>query len=41
MKNKLKILVTGSTGFLGKHLMPILIKKFGNKNVVGVCSKDF
>ena len=38
---KKKILITGSTGFLGQHLMPIVKKKYGTKNVLGVCSRDF
>lgn len=37
----MKILVTGSTGFLGSHLMPILHEKYGKENVKGVCSKDY
>lgn len=36
-----KILVTGSTGFLGSHLMPIMREKYGAENVKGVCSKDY
>jgi GDP-L-fucose synthase len=36
-----KIVVTGSTGFLGRHLMPILQKQYSTANVVGLCSKDF
>lgn len=35
------ILVTGSTGFLGSHLMPILNAHYGKQNVRGVCSKDY
>lgn len=36
-----KILVTGSTGFLGRHLMPLLYKKYGEINVLGVSSEDY
>ena len=36
-----KILVTGSTGFLGQHLMPILKNLYGDKHVIGLSSKDF
>jgi GDP-L-fucose synthase len=37
----MKILVTGSTGFLGRHLMPILRANYGESHVVGLSSKDF
>lgn len=36
-----KLLVTGATGFLGRHLMPILVSKYGLDNVVGLSSKDY
>jgi GDP-L-fucose synthase len=36
-----KIVVTGSTGFLGRHLMPILRKEYGESDVLGLSSKDF
>lgn len=36
-----KIIVTGSTGFLGRHLMPILRATYGESHVVGLSSKDF
>ena len=36
-----KIVVTGSSGFLGRHLMPILNELYGNKHVIGLSSKDF
>lgn len=35
------IVVTGATGFLGSHLMPVLEKKYGAENVKGLCSKDY
>lgn len=37
----MKIIVTGSTGFLGRHLMPILEATYGANHVVGLSSKDF
>lgn len=37
----MKIVVTGSTGFLGSHLMPIMYEKYGKENVIGLCSKDY
>lgn len=36
-----KIVVTGSTGFLGRHVMPVLNKKYGTENVVGLSSKNY
>jgi GDP-L-fucose synthase len=39
--NSKKIVVTGSTGFLGRHLMPILCKEYGESHVVGLSFKDF
>jgi len=33
-----KIVVTGATGFLGRHVMPILINQYGIENVVGLSS---
>jgi len=36
-----KIVVTGATGFLGRHLMPVLNEYYGSHNVVGLSSKDF
>lgn len=40
IKNK-RILVTGATGFLGKHLMPVLWERYGRDHVVGVSSRDY
>lgn len=36
-----KIIVTGSTGFLGRHVMPVLNKKYGTENVIGLSSKNY
>jgi GDP-L-fucose synthase len=38
---KYKTVVTGATGFLGHHLMPVLLKKYGVDHVVGLSSKDY
>jgi GDP-L-fucose synthase len=35
-----KILVTGATGFLGRHLLPILEAEYGEASVVATSSKD-
>lgn len=35
------VLVTGATGFLGRHLVPILEGKYGKDAVKGVSSKDY
>ena len=36
-----RIVVTGSTGFLGRHVMPVLNQKYGAENVVGLSSKNY
>ncbi|WP_114393829.1 GDP-L-fucose synthase family protein [Oleisolibacter albus] len=36
-----KVLVTGATGFLGRHAVPILRAAYGPDAVVGVSSKDY
>lgn len=36
-----RIVVTGATGFLGRHLLPILKERYGSSCVVGLCSTDF
>ena len=35
------VVVTGATGFLGRHLMPVLERSYDKGNVVGLCSKDY
>ena len=35
-----KILVTGATGFLGRHMLPELIKAYPDREIVSVSSKD-
>jgi GDP-L-fucose synthase len=35
-----KVLITGSGGFLGRHVTPILQKHFGEQNVLATSSKD-
>lgn len=36
-----RIVVTGSTGFLGRHLMPILCRQYGAEAVVGLTSREY
>ena len=36
-----KILVTGASGFLGRHLVPILRERYGAERVVGVHRPDY
>ncbi len=40
IRNK-RTLVTGATGFLGRHLMPVLHERYGRDHVVGVSSRDY
>lgn len=37
----MRIVVTGATGFLGRHLVPILEARYGKDAVKGVSSKDY
>ena len=37
----MKVLLTGATGFLGRHTMPVLEERYGHDNVVGVSSADY
>jgi GDP-L-fucose synthase len=36
-----KILVTGASGFLGRHLVPVLAARYGADRVTGVSSRDY
>ncbi|HZR26229.1 MAG TPA: NAD-dependent epimerase/dehydratase family protein [Vicinamibacterales bacterium] len=36
-----RIVVTGSTGFLGRHLMPILQQRYRDQEVIGLSSRDY
>lgn len=37
----MKVLLTGATGFLGRHTLPVLQQRYGTANVVGVGKRDF
>jgi GDP-L-fucose synthase len=41
MPDRTDILVTGATGFLGRHLMPVLEEQHPGKKIVGVSSRDY
>lgn len=41
MNKNRKILITGSTGFLGRHTVPILRERYGIENVICVSSRDY
>lgn len=34
------IIVTGGTGFIGRRLVPVLVKKYGNKNILCLIKKS-
>jgi GDP-L-fucose synthase len=36
-----RVLLTGATGFLGRHTRPVLEARYGRENVVGVSSRDY
>jgi GDP-L-fucose synthase len=36
-----RVVVSGATGFLGRHLMPVLRERYGEDKVVGLSSKDY
>lgn len=37
----LRVLLTGASGFLGRHTLPVLQEAYGAENVVGVSAKDY
>lgn len=37
----MKIVVTGATGFLGRHLLQVLHERYGARHVVGLSSRDY
>jgi GDP-L-fucose synthase len=37
----MRILVTGATGFLGRHLLPVLQGRYAQTKVIGVSTRDF
>jgi GDP-L-fucose synthase len=36
-----RIIVTGATGFLGRHLVPVLVRRYGAECVVALSSRDY
>ena len=36
-----RLLITGATGFLGSHLMPVLRTRYPQTQITGVCSRDY
>src|SRR6478735_8793045 len=36
-----RIVVTGATGFLGRHLLPILDAQYGRDRVIGLSRRDY
>jgi GDP-L-fucose synthase len=36
-----RVLLTGASGFLGRHTLPVLQKTYGANNVIGVSSSDY
>ncbi len=36
-----RIVLTGATGFLGSHTLPVLEERYGKENVVGLSSRDY
>ncbi|MBV9123086.1 MAG: NAD-dependent epimerase/dehydratase family protein [Planctomycetes bacterium] len=36
-----RVVVTGATGFLGRHLLPVLARRYGEPEVLGLSSRDY
>jgi GDP-L-fucose synthase len=36
-----RLVVTGATGFLGRHLMPVLLGRYGRDRVIGLSRRDY
>ena len=36
-----RLVVTGATGFLGRHLLPVLRERYGKQAVTGLSSRDY
>lgn len=36
-----KVVVTGASGFLGRHLLPFLVERYGRDYVMGLTSRDY
>ncbi|MDP8215687.1 MAG: GDP-L-fucose synthase [Candidatus Euphemobacter frigidus] len=41
MTDKFSILITGASGFLGRHIVPVLEKKYGDAEIIPLSSKDY
>lgn len=37
----MRIVVTGATGFLGRHLLPVLARRYGADSITGLSSRDY
>lgn len=37
----MRVVVTGSTGFLGSHLLPILVQRYGTGRITALSSRDY
>ena len=37
----MRVLLTGASGFLGRHALPVLQAAYGSPNVVAVASRDY
>jgi len=41
MSENRKILVTGASGFLGRHIVPVLEKRYSDTEIIALSSKDY